>query len=79
MLTKEQYEVIVGYKPICEHYVKHQTYVGGADGLFDYLEQQGLTGGTPIRRNCPECTAGFLKFTYSVILLYEKTNGSTEA
>ena len=71
MLTTEQYEVIKGYKPMIEMYVKHQTYVGGADSLFDYLEQQGLSGGVPIGRNCKECTAGFLKFTNTMLRLYE--------
>lgn len=79
MLNKEQYEYIKGFKPMIDHFIDHDTYVGGADPLFDYLEAQGLTGGVPITRNCGECTAGFLKFTYSMILLYEKTNGSTEA
>lgn len=75
MLTPEQYEVIKGYKPIIDRFVEHGHYVGGADPLFDYLEKQGLSGGQPITRNCNECTAGFLKFTHSMIKLYEKQNG----
>ena len=71
MLTKEQYEFINGYRAMIDMFYNHQTYVGGADSLFDYLEQQGLSGGVPIGRNCNECTAGFLKFTYSMLKQYE--------
>ena len=74
MLTKEQYEYIKGYRDIVEIFTLHGNYVGGADGLFDYLEAQGLTGGEPIIRTCNPCKAGFLKFTYSIILQYEKLN-----
>lgn len=74
MLSKEQYDVILGYKPMIDMYVSTQTYVGGADGLFDYLEAQGLTGGEKILRGCPPCLAGFLKFTKSLLNEYEKIN-----
>ena len=74
MLTAEQYKVIKGYKPMIDIFIQHQTYIGGADSLFDYLEAQGLSGGVPIGRNCNECTAGFLKFTNSMIKLYENAN-----
>lgn len=74
MLSKEQYDVILGYKEIVDRFVYHETYIGGADGLFDYLEQQGLTGGEPILRNCNPCRAGFLKFTKSLLNEYEKAN-----
>jgi hypothetical protein len=73
MLTKEQYEAILPYKPIVDMFVQTETYVGGADGLFDYLETQGLTGGEPILRTCNPCRAGFLKFTKSLLNNYEKT------
>lgn len=76
MLNKEQYEYIVKFKPICEMMVKHETYIGGADELFNYLEQQGLTGGEHILRGCATCTTGFLKWTYSMINLYEKNNNN---
>ena len=75
MLTKEQYDYIKGFKPMIDMFVNHGQYVGGADPLFDYLESQGLTGGYPIGRNCQECTSGFLKFTNTMIKLYEQTNG----
>lgn len=72
MLTKDQYSFIVQYKPICEMMAQHGIYVGGANPLFDYLEAQGLTGGELILRSCQGCIAGFLKWTYSMITLYEK-------
>lgn len=75
MLTKEQYDYIIGFRPMIEMFVNHGQYVGGANPLFDYLEQQGLSGGVPIGRNCNDCTAGFLKFTNSMIKLYEQQQG----
>lgn len=75
MLTKEQYDYIKGFKDMVTLFVNTGSYVGGADPLFDYLEAQGLTGGEKILRNCPTCLTGFLKFTHSMIKIYEQTNG----
>lgn len=73
MLTTEQYNRILAYKPIVDTFVQHQTYIGGADGLFDYLEEQGIAT-EPILRTCDPCRAGFLKFTKSLLNEYEKAN-----
>ena len=73
MLTEQQYNSILPYKPIVEMFVSTGNYVGGADGLFDYLEASGLAT-EPILRTCNECRAGFLKFTNTLLKLYEKQN-----
>ena len=78
MLTEEQYNKVNGYREILEHFKAHQTYVGGADGLFDYLEQQGIAL-EPIIRTCNECKSGFLLFSLSLLKQYEKTNLNTSS
>ena len=64
-MTEEQYNFVNGYKDILNFFVNHQTYVGGADGLFEkYLE--------PNERACPSCKSACMIQRYNELLEYER-------
>lgn len=64
-MTKEQYEFVNGYRGILEHFVNHQTYVGGADTLFaKYLQ--------PSELGCSACKSACLIERHRELLEYER-------
>jgi hypothetical protein len=73
MLTKEQYIFYNKYREILTLFVNTGQYVGGAGGLFDFIENQY---GVKIDRGCSGCIAGFLKMAYKDLIKYEE-DGST--
>lgn len=62
MITKEEYEKLIPYKPIIDLFMKSREYIGGGDGLFEML-------GTSTR--CPSCLSAALIETDLKIKQYE--------
>jgi hypothetical protein len=73
-MNKEQYEYAKQYYGAIDLFYRTGEYVGGCNGLFDYWEAQGMTGGYKIDRSCVGCISGFLKDFYQMINRYEKDN-----
>ena len=71
-MTKEQYDKCKPYWGIVDLFARTGEYIGGADGLFDIIEQEFHSG--KIDRSCNECRAGFLRFIASELKRYEKDN-----
>jgi hypothetical protein len=69
-MTEAQYNRCTPYTDIVRIFATQGEYIGGADGLFDIIEQEFNSG--KIDRSCNECRAGFLKFIYSEMQRYEK-------
>ena len=66
-MDKEQYEFVNQYREVIEHFVSHQTYVGGADGLFlKYL--------TPTEMSCSSCKSACMIQRYNELKQYELQN-----
>ena len=67
-MSEEQYNFVNGYKDILTFFVKHQTYIGGADVLFSkYLQ--------PNEMGCPSCKSACMIERYNELIEYERNKG----
>lgn len=64
-MTEEQYNFVNGFRDILTFYVKHQTYVGGADSLFNRYLQPGELG-------CMNCKSACMIERYNELMEYDK-------
>lgn len=66
-MTLEQYNFVNQYRDIINHFVKHQTYVGGADTLFaKYLQPNEL--------GCSACKSACMIERFNELNEYERTH-----
>lgn len=68
MLDKETYDKIIPYKEVVQFFAKHGEYVGGADGLFEYLKSIGHD----YQPSCISCMAALLLTANRMINEYER-------
>jgi len=68
MISKEQYESLLPYKPILEQYEKTSSSVGGYAGLYPIYE--GIFN-TKVMRGCRNCVGRMLVESLIVIRQYE--------
>lgn len=52
-------------------FISQQTYVGGADALFDYFVVN-FNGGQPLNTRCSSCVGGVLLDCSNMIKEYER-------
>ena len=63
-MTTDEYNFVNGYRDILVHFIKHQTYVGGADGLFEkYLDVS--------ERSCSSCKSACMIQRYNELIEYD--------
>jgi len=68
MLTKQQYELMLPYKPIIDLFMKCKEYVGGGDGLLAIYEEQFAT---KVSARCPGCFGAMLIDCHNRMKQYE--------
>lgn len=68
-MSEEQYNFVNGYRDILTHFMKHQIYVGGADGLFNRYLQPGELG-------CSACKSACMIQRYNELMEYDKRNAN---
>ena len=69
MLTKEQYERLLPFKPMLEQYEKTSSSVGGYQGLYDIYES---IFNTKVMRGCRDCIGRMLVDSLMAIKQYER-------
>ena len=72
MLSVEQYNAMLPYKPVIDLFVKSGTCIGGIDGLISIYEE---ANNVKINTSCVNCIADMLTVCYINLKNYE--NGST--
>lgn len=69
MTLKEQYDKINPYKEVIQLFAKCGEYVGGCDGLFEFMAKEfNMDGNT----RCPSCMSAMLLRANQVIEKYEQ-------
>ncbi len=71
MITQEQYNYLNSFRQIIDMFISQQTYVGGADALFDYFVVN-FNGGQPLNTRCSSCVGGVLLDCSNMIKEYER-------